>query len=44
MFASMDPTELNRQGPDEGTQYRSAVFYRTDDEKKIIDEEIAHPV
>ena len=40
-FASMDPTELNRQGPDEGTQYRSAVFYRTDDEKKIIDEEIA---
>lgn len=40
-FASMDPTELNRQGPDEGTQYRSAVFYRTEDEKKIIDEEIA---
>jgi peptide-methionine (S)-S-oxide reductase len=40
-FASMDPTELNRQGPDEGTQYRSAVFYRNDDEKKIIDEEIA---
>src|SRR5438046_677447 len=40
-FASMDPTELNRQGPDEGTQYRSAVFYRNEDEKKIIDEEIA---
>src|SRR5258708_1323991 len=40
-FASMDPTELNRQGPDEGTQYRSAVFYRTEDEKKTIDEEIA---
>lgn len=40
-FASMDPTELNRQGPDEGTQYRSIVFYRNDDEKKIIDEEIA---
>jgi peptide-methionine (S)-S-oxide reductase len=40
-FASMDPTELNRQGPDEGTQYRSAVFYRNDEEKKIIDEEIA---
>ncbi|HEY4291217.1 MAG TPA: peptide-methionine (S)-S-oxide reductase MsrA [Puia sp.] len=40
-FASMDPTELNRQGPDEGTQYRSAAFYRNDDEKKIIDDEIA---
>jgi peptide-methionine (S)-S-oxide reductase len=40
-FASMDPTELNRQGNDEGTQYRSAVFYRNADEKKIIDEEIA---
>jgi len=39
-FASMDPTELNRQGPDEGTQYRSAVFYRNDEEKKIIDEEV----
>ena len=40
-FASMDPTELNRQGPDEGTQYRSIAFYRNDQEKKIIDEEIA---
>ena len=40
-FASMDPTELNRQGPDEGTQYRSIAFYRNDTEKKAIDEEIA---
>ena len=39
-FASMDPTELNRQGPDEGTQYRSIAFYRNDQEKKIIEDEI----
>ena len=40
-FASMDPTELDRQGPDEGTQYRSIAFYRNDQEKKTIDDEIA---
>src|ERR1700742_3538215 len=40
-FASMDPTELNRQGPDEGTQYRSIAFYRTNQEKKTIEDEIA---
>jgi peptide-methionine (S)-S-oxide reductase len=39
-FASMDPTELNRQGPDAGTQYRSIAFYRNDQEKKILDEAI----
>jgi peptide-methionine (S)-S-oxide reductase len=40
-FASEDPTEVNRHGPDEGTQYRSIIFYRNDQEKKIIDDEIA---
>jgi peptide-methionine (S)-S-oxide reductase len=39
-FASVDPTELNRQGPDEGTQYRSIAFYRNDEEKKIIEDAI----
>jgi len=39
-FASHDPTQLNRQGNDEGTQYRSIAFYRNDEEKKVIEEEI----
>lgn len=36
-FASMDPTQLNRQGNDAGTEYRSIAFYRNENEKKIID-------
>lgn len=30
-----DPTELNRQGPDEGSQYRSVVFYTTPDQLRV---------
>jgi peptide-methionine (S)-S-oxide reductase len=40
-FATHDPTTLNRQGPDTGTQYRSAVFYADDDEKRVAEAYIA---
>lgn len=39
-FASQDPTEVNRQGNDVGTQYRSIAFYRNDQEKAAIMAEI----
>lgn len=32
-----DPTELNRQGPDVGTQYRSAIFYMNDEQKRVAE-------
>ncbi|MDN3547730.1 peptide-methionine (S)-S-oxide reductase MsrA [Mucilaginibacter aquaedulcis] len=35
-FFAHDPTTLNRQGPDEGTDYRSIAFYRTPEEKNIL--------
>jgi peptide-methionine (S)-S-oxide reductase len=36
-----DPTELNRQGPDEGSQYRSSIFYSNDEQKHIAEAYIA---
>ena len=34
-FKVHDPTTLNRQGNDEGTQYRSAIFYRNEEQRKV---------
>lgn len=34
-FVAHNPTELNRQGPDVGTQYRSAIFFANDEEKQV---------
>ena len=40
LFTAHDPTQLNRQGPDVGKQYRSVVFYHNGSQKKIVNQKI----
>ncbi len=40
-FGTHDPTQLNRQGADVGTQYRSVIFYRTPEQKAMAEQLIA---
>ena len=40
-FASQDPTQINGQGPDKGSQYRSIIFYQNAEQKKIIEQKKA---
>ncbi|HEV2170583.1 MAG TPA: peptide-methionine (S)-S-oxide reductase MsrA, partial [Candidatus Binatus sp.] len=40
-YVAHDPTELNRQGPDTGTQYRSSIWYENDAQKKMAEDYIA---
>lgn len=40
-FASIDPTQVNGQGPDHGTAYRSIIFYRNSQEKQLAEKMIA---
>jgi len=41
-FVAHDPTQLNRQGPDVGPQYRSAIFYHNNEQKQQIDKTISN--
>lgn len=40
-FGSQDPTQVNGQGPDRGSQYRSIIFYQNQEQKEIIEEKKA---
>ena len=37
-----DPTTLNKQGPNKGTQYRSEIFFNSEEQKKIAEKIIKH--
>lgn len=37
-FGSQNPTQVNGQGPDHGSQYRSIIFYQNEEQKKIVDD------
>ena len=41
-FAIHDPTTLNRQGADVGTQYRSVIYYHSDEQKRVAEEVMRH--
>lgn len=40
-FITIDPTSMNRQGNDIGTQYRTGIYYTSNDQKEIIEDEIS---
>lgn len=40
-FGSQNVTQVNGQGPDRGSQYRSIIFYQNEEQKKIIDQKVA---
>jgi peptide-methionine (S)-S-oxide reductase len=37
LFTAIDPTQKDRQGPDRGRQYRSVIFYETEDQKQVAE-------
>ena len=41
-FTAIDPTSVNKQGEDEGTQYRTGIYYTDPDDRPVIDEHMAN--